>query len=44
VNDDLFERAPDWWIVSPWPTPMTTEQYQRDAIAGADDDEPEDLG
>jgi hypothetical protein len=47
VNDDIFERAPDWWIVGPWPLPepMTAEQYQRDAIADADDDEePEDLG
>ena len=47
MEDDIFESAPDWWLVAPWPLPepMTAEQYQKDAIADANDDEPaEDLG
>lgn len=50
---DPFSTAPEWWL-APWPLPPMPEpmtlqeqadEYQRDAIAGARDDEPaEDLG
>ena len=42
---EIIENAPEWWLAQPWPLPepMTAEQYQREAIAGAHDAEPQVL-